>query len=58
MMKPTRRTRDFYQRATLTVARELLGQRLVKLEEDHARLSGIIIEVEAYVGTEDLACHA
>ena len=58
MTKSTRRTRDFYQRSTLTVARELLGQRLVKLEEDHSRLSGTIIEVEAYVGTEDLACHA
>lgn len=49
--------RDFFARDTLTVARELLGQRLVRLL-DGERLSGRIIEVEAYVGEEDQACHA
>ncbi|MBN1975937.1 MAG: DNA-3-methyladenine glycosylase [Anaerolineae bacterium] len=49
--------RDFFARDTLTVARELLGRRLVRLL-DGERLSGRIVEVEAYVGEEDQACHA
>jgi DNA-3-methyladenine glycosylase len=50
--------RDFFERPTLDVARELLGQRLVKLDDDGMRLSGMICETEAYIGTEDDGCHA
>ncbi len=50
--------RTFFNRPTLTVARELLGKRLVKLEDRHVRLSGIINETEAYIGMDDLGCHA
>jgi DNA-3-methyladenine glycosylase len=39
------------------VARELLGQRLVRLR-DGLRLAGLITETEAYIGETDLACHA
>jgi DNA-3-methyladenine glycosylase len=39
------------------VARELLGTRLVRLEEG-GRTAGIIVETEAYSGEEDLGCHA
>ncbi len=39
------------------VARDLLGKRLVR-QEGNQRLSGVIIETEAYRGQEDLACHA
>ncbi len=53
----SRLPRSFFARSTLTVARELLGQRLVKLEGSK-RLAGIITEVEAYIGEKDLACHA
>ena len=49
--------RAFFDRPTLVVARELLGQRLVRLEGAQ-RLAGLITETEAYVGPEDLACHA
>lgn len=49
--------RQFYSRPTLQVARELLGKRLVRLENG-ARLAGIIVEAEAYIGEEDLGCHA
>ena len=49
--------RDFYARPTLQVARELLGMRLVRLEGG-ARLAGLIVETEAYIGQEDLGCHA
>ncbi len=53
----TRLPREFYARDTLTVARELLGKRLVRLDED-CRLAGIITEVEAYIGEDDRASHA
>ncbi|HLF02196.1 MAG TPA: DNA-3-methyladenine glycosylase [Anaerolineales bacterium] len=49
--------RAFFARPTLIVARELLGQSLVKVDR-RRRLAGIITEVEAYIGEEDLACHA
>jgi DNA-3-methyladenine glycosylase len=48
---------EFYARPTLTVGRELLGMRLVRVL-DGARLSATITETEAYIGEADLACHA
>lgn len=48
---------SFYNRPTLTVARELLGARLVRVQ-DGQRLVGEIIETEAYIGETDLGCHA
>ncbi|HCC79274.1 MAG: hypothetical protein A2X25_08835 [Chloroflexi bacterium GWB2_49_20] len=48
---------EFYNRPTLRVARELLGMRLVRAL-DGIRLAGIITETEAYVGEQDLGCHA
>jgi DNA-3-methyladenine glycosylase len=47
----------FYAQPTLTVARGLLGARLVRIL-DGVQLAGIITEAEAYVGEEDLGCHA
>jgi len=49
--------RAFYARPTITVARELLGKKLVR-QTDGAKLSGVIIETEAYCGSSDSACHA
>ncbi|MBN2386954.1 MAG: DNA-3-methyladenine glycosylase [Anaerolineales bacterium] len=49
--------RDFYAHPTLIVARQLLGMRLVRIL-DGARLAGIITETEAYIGEQDLGCHA
>lgn len=55
---PRRLTRRFFQRPTLMVARDLLGARLVRVERDGSRTSGLIVEAEAYVGSDDLGCHA
>lgn len=49
--------RDFFARATLTVAPDLLGRTLVRMREGE-RCSGRIVEVEAYIGQEDQASHA
>ena len=57
MTSAPRLERQFYNRPVTQVARELLGKRLVRLENGN-RLAGIIVEAEAYRGEEDLACHA
>ena len=49
--------REFYDRPTLTVARALIGARLVRIM-DGLRLTGLITETEAYIGEDDLGCHA
>ncbi len=45
--------REFYARPAVEVARALLGKVLV-----HGATAGRIVEVEAYLGREDLAAHA
>jgi len=58
-MKNPKLAREFYTRPNvLTVARDLLGKLLVVPDEDGRRVSGMIVEVEAYRGPEDRASHA
>jgi DNA-3-methyladenine glycosylase len=50
-------SRSFYQQATIDVAKQLLGKYLVRRHND-GRAIGRIVETEAYIGPQDLACHA
>ena len=50
-------TREFFIRDTRLVARELLGTNLVR-KTGKGSIIGKIIEVEAYLGPEDKACHS
>ena len=52
-----RLTRSFYLQPTRRLAQSLLGCQLVR-RIDGQRLSGLIVETEAYIGQQDLACHA
>jgi len=52
-----RLSRSFYTRPTRQLAKALLGCRLVRRLEGQ-RVSGLIVETEAYIGETDLACHA
>ena len=58
-MKIQRRVlpRIYFNRPTLTVARSLVGKYLIRCI-DSREIAGKIIEVEAYVGSQDKACHA
>jgi DNA-3-methyladenine glycosylase len=47
----------YFNRSTLLVARSLLGKYLVR-QNGGGRMAGKVVEVEAYVGPQDLACHA
>jgi len=49
--------RLFYDRPTILVARDLLGKLLVH-ESGGTKRMGRIVEVEAYLGTHDLAAHS
>ena len=49
---------DFYKQDAVTVARKLLGKTLVRKWDDGTESTYVITETEAYLGEEDLACHA
>jgi DNA-3-methyladenine glycosylase len=49
--------RVYFNRPTVEVARSLIGKYLVRVIDGRI-LAGKIVEVEAYVGSQDKACHA
>ena len=49
--------KKFYERETVTVAKQLIGKTLTRKFRGK-KLSGIITETEAYRGKDDLASHA
>jgi DNA-3-methyladenine glycosylase len=55
--KTRRLTREFFERTTLLVARELLGKVIVR-RIGKQKSSVMITETEAYIGEKDLASHA
>jgi DNA-3-methyladenine glycosylase len=55
--KMTKLPHEFYDRKTITVARDLLGKYLVHISSNTKRI-GRIVEVEAYLGEHDLASHS
>jgi DNA-3-methyladenine glycosylase len=57
LKKHQRLKRGFFRRDPQTVARELLGQRLVR-QVAGERIAGLIVETEAYMGVKDKAAHS
>ena len=56
-MKGKKLSRKFFAQPTLQVARNLLGKYLV-FRQNGTKLSGKIVETEAYIGKDDPASHA
>lgn len=50
--------RSFYDRPTLQVAEALIGKVVVHRPPGGPDVAGAIVEVEAYIGESDPACHA
>jgi len=57
VIKANKLGRDFYLRPTLDVAQDLLGKYLV-YNNNGEIISVRLVEVEAYIGEDDPACHA
>ncbi|MFX1435451.1 MAG: DNA-3-methyladenine glycosylase [Promethearchaeota archaeon] len=52
-----RLNREFFNRHTIEVAKELLGKYIVR-KTKRGNMIGKIVEVEAYLGPSDKACHS
>ena len=58
MINMNRLNTGFYQNDAVFIAEKLLGKGLVRVFEDGTIKKYLITETEAYLGEEDLACHA
>lgn len=52
------RPKQFQSRDTVSIARSLIGKRLVAVPEGGTEQQFVVTETEAYDGPDDLACHA
>lgn len=51
-------SKDFFEnKTTIEIARDILGMRLVH-QTDKGKMSGYIVETEAYLGATDMAAHS
>lgn len=57
-MSEHRWARDDFSADPITMAQRLIGARLVRICGDGSRLSGMIVETEAYLGAIDKAAHS
>lgn len=55
---PARAVSDFYHGTPQQIAKQLLGSRLVRCLDCGTRVSGIVVEVEAYLADNDSASHS
>ena len=58
MTRAARWRRADFATDSKSLARALLAQRLVRILDDGTRLSGLIVETEAYLGPRDKAAHS
>ncbi|OQX91526.1 MAG: 3-methyladenine DNA glycosylase [candidate division Zixibacteria bacterium 4484_95] len=56
-MKPVKLKRSFFNRPTIDVAVDLLGKIFIYMDGSK-KIGGRLVEVEAYIGKDDPACHA
>ena len=49
--------KDFYQRGAVDIAKDILGDYLIR-EVNGIKIKSMIVETESYVGAIDKACHA
>ncbi len=57
-MSGERLSQRFFATDAATLAQRLIGKRLVRVLPDGARLSGVVVETEAYLGVHDKAAHS
>ena len=57
-LSANRLSSDWFDRPCVTLAQCLLGMKLVRISEMGERMSGVIVETEAYLGGEDKASHS
>ena len=50
--------KEFFLQDAVSLALKLLGKTIVRTFDDGSEMHFIITETEAYLGEEDLACHA
>lgn len=53
-----RLSREFYRQNAVVLAEKLLGKTIVRVWDNGTEMRYRIIETEAYMGEDDLACHA